>query len=219
MKKKIVVGGLVALGIIVLVGGFAMMKKTVARERFDLSKISEIALCADAADVQIQLTDAAEMTVTQYAKKKVPSDFAFTAKADGSTLAITDNGQEVSWLFGIKGSAGISYELKLPISYAQNLSVRLQNGNMVYSGAEGCNLKALSVDVAQRGNLNLSALCVTEASMLLTGGGNIAVSLTPGADCMVTGETASGNVSIAPQWNSGKTALSLKSNQGNITVK
>ena len=219
MKKKIVVVGLVALSMIVLMGGFAMMKKTLAQERFDVSKVSEIALHADAADVQMQFTDETEMTVTQYAKKKVPENFAFTAKTDGSILTITDNAQEVNWLFGIKGSAGISYELKIPKTYAQNLSIRLQNGNVVYSGAEGCNIKALNIEVAQRGDLNLSSLCVTEPSALFTGSGNITVSLSSGADCMVTGESASGNVTIAEPWNSGTTALSVRSNQGNITVK
>lgn len=219
MKKPIIAGGLAALGILVLVGGFAMMKKTVAREHFDLSEINEFALCADAADVQIQLTDEAEMTVTQYSKKKVPADFAFTAKTDGSALTITDNGQKVNWLFGIKGFAGMSYELKIPKTYAQNLSIRLQNGNVVYSGAEGCEIKALNVEVAQWGNLKLSALCVTENSKLFTGGGNIDVSLSSGADCLVKGETASGNVTIAEQWKNGKTTLSVKSNRGDITVK
>ncbi|MEG0894029.1 MAG: hypothetical protein RSF89_09970, partial [Oscillospiraceae bacterium] len=63
-----------------------MMKKTVKQESFDLTEVSSITLRGDAADVKITLTDEDKMTVTQYARKKVPEDFGFTADTDGSAL-------------------------------------------------------------------------------------------------------------------------------------
>lgn len=219
MKKKIVIGGLVALGIVVLIGGFSIMKKTVKQEIFDLSEISSIALHANAADVKITLTDEEKMTVTQYSKKKVAEELAYTSNTDGSALIIEDNGKEVRWLLGIKGSAGISYELKIPKAYEQTIYIRLGTGNVEYIGGSNHKLQALDVEVAERGDVKMSSLGLLENSNIFTGGGNIDVTLSDQTSCVVTGESLSGNVTIAEQFKSGDIALAVKSNHGNITVK
>ncbi|MEG0154592.1 MAG: DUF4097 family beta strand repeat-containing protein [Lachnospiraceae bacterium] len=219
MKKKIAIGTLVTFSIVVLIGGFAMMKKTVKQESFDLTGVSSVVLHADVADVKITLTDEDTMTVTQYAKKKVPEDFGFTANTDGSALAIADNGKEVNWIFGMNGTAGISYELKIPKAYEENICIQLGTGNVEYAGENSHKLKTLEVEVAKRGDVKLFSLGLLENSKILTGSGNVDVSIASGADCMVTGQSLSGNVTIADQFKSGEPALTLKSNQGNITVK
>ncbi|MEG1331113.1 MAG: DUF4097 family beta strand repeat-containing protein [Eubacterium sp.] len=219
MKKKRVIGALAAISIVVLIGGFAMMKKTVKQECFDLTEVSSITLRGDAADVKITLTDEDKMTVTQYAKKKVPEDFGFTADTDGSALAIADNGKEVNWLFGMKGTAGISYELKIPKAYEENICIQIGTGNVEYAGENSHKLKTLEVEVAKHGDVKLSSLGLLENSNVFTGGGNVDVSVASDADLMVTGESLSGNVTIAGEFKSGKPTLTIKSNQGNITVK
>ncbi|MEG0703396.1 MAG: DUF4097 family beta strand repeat-containing protein [Christensenella sp.] len=219
MKKKIVIGALAALSIVVLIGGFAMMKKTVKQESFDLTEVSSITLRGDAADVKITRTDEDKMTVTQYAKKKVPEDFEFTADADASALAIADNGKEVSWLLGMKGTAGISYELKIPKAYEENICIQIGTGNVEYAGENSHKLKTLDIEVAKRGDVKLVSLGLLENSNVFTGSGNVDVSIASGADLMVTGQSLSGNVTIAQQFQSGEPALNIKSGQGNITVK
>ncbi|MEG0382606.1 MAG: DUF4097 family beta strand repeat-containing protein [Christensenella sp.] len=219
MKKKIVIGALAAFIIFVLIGGFAMMKKVVKQDSFDLQGINTITLRANAADVNIQLTDEDKMTVTQYSKKKTDEDFSFITKTDNSALTIADNGKEVSLLFGIKGTAGISYELKIPKTYEQNICIRLNCGNTEYSGTSNHKFKAVDVAVAKRGDIKLASLSLLENSSIFTGGGNVDVHLVPGADLTVIGQSLSGNVTIAEQFKNGKPTLTIKSNQGNITVK
>lgn len=219
MKKKIVIGALAALSIVVLIGGFAMMKKTVKQECFDLTEVNSITLRGDAADVRITLTDEDKMTVTQYAKKKVPEDFGFTANTDASALAIADNGKEVNWLFGLKGTAGISYELKIPKAYEENICIQIGTGNVEYAGENSHKLKTLDIEVAKRGDVKLIPLGLLANSNVFTGGGNVDVSIASGADRMVTGQSLSGNVTIAEQFKHGEPTLNIKSNQGNITVK
>ncbi|MEG0310603.1 MAG: DUF4097 family beta strand repeat-containing protein [Eubacterium sp.] len=219
IKKKRVIGALAAISIVVLIGGFAMMKKTVKQESIDLTGVSSITLRADAADVTITLTDEDKMTLTQYAKKKVPEDFAFTPNVDGSALVITDNGKEVSWLFGMKGTAGISYEIKMPKAYEQNICIQIGTGNVEYVGENSHKLKTLEIEVAKRGDVKLSKLWPLENSNILTGSGNVDVNIASGADLTITGASLSGNVTIAEQFKSGKPTLTIKSNQGNITVK
>ncbi|MEG1096393.1 MAG: DUF4097 family beta strand repeat-containing protein [Clostridiales bacterium] len=196
-----------------------MMKKVVKQDNFDLQGISTITLRANAADIHIQITDEKKMTVTQYAKKKVTEDFSFTTNTDDSTLAIADNGKEVSWLLGIKGTAGISYELKIPKAYAENICIKVGSGNVEYAGENSHKLKTLEVEVAKHGDVKLSSLGLLENSNVFTGGGNVDVSVASDADLMVTGESLSGNVTIAGEFKSGKPTLTIKSNQGNITVK
>ncbi|MEG2529910.1 MAG: DUF4097 family beta strand repeat-containing protein [Anaerovoracaceae bacterium] len=219
MKKKIVIGAIVTFIIVVLIGGFAMMKKTVKQESLDLVGISAIVLNADAADVTITLTDDDKMTVTQYSKKKVTEDFSFTTNTDDSTLAIVDNGKEVSWLLGMKGVAGISYDLKIPKVYEENICIKVGTGNVEYVGENSHKLKTLDVQVAKGGDVKLSSLWLLENSTIFTGGGNVDVNFVTEADCMVTGESLSGNVTISEHFKSGKPTLTIKSNQGNITVK
>ncbi|MEG0893123.1 MAG: DUF4097 family beta strand repeat-containing protein [Oscillospiraceae bacterium] len=196
-----------------------MMKKIVKQDSFDLQGISTITLRANAADVHIYLTDEEKMSVTQYSKKKVTEDFGFTANMDGSALAIVDNGKEGSWIFGMKGTAGISYELKIPKSYEENICVKIGTGNVEYAGENSHKLKTLEVEVEKRGDVKLVSLGLLENSNVFTGGGNVDVSIAPGADLMVTGQSPSGNVTIAEQFKSGEPTLTIKSKQGNIAVK
>ncbi|MEG2687182.1 MAG: hypothetical protein RR954_08735, partial [Christensenellaceae bacterium] len=65
----------------------------------------------------------------------------------------------------------------------------------------------------------LSSLGLLENSNVFTGSGNVDVSIASGADLMVTGQSLSGNVTIAQQFKSGEPVLNIKSGQGNITVK
>ncbi|MEG2626280.1 MAG: hypothetical protein RR956_08420, partial [Christensenella sp.] len=145
-------------------------------------------------------------------------DFSFVAHTDDSTLTIADNGKEVSWLFGIKGTAGISYELKIPKAYEENICIKLGTGNVEYSGENSHKLKTLDVEVAKRGDVKLSFLELRENSNILTGGGNVDVSIASGAALMATGQSLSGNITIAERFKSGKPTLTIKSNQGNIIV-
>ncbi|MEG1806497.1 MAG: DUF4097 family beta strand repeat-containing protein, partial [Clostridia bacterium] len=130
-----------------------------------------------------------------------------------------DNGKEVNWLFGLKGTAGISYELKIPKAYEENICIQIGTGNVEYAGENSHKLKTLDIEVAKRGDVKLVSLGLLENSNVFTGSGNVDVSIASGADLMVTGQSLSGNVTIAEQFKGGETTLNIKSGQGNITVK
>lgn len=210
---------LIALCIIILIGGLSMIKKTVKQERFDIQGVKLISLNADNANVKVTLVDDTDIKITQYSVKKVDETFACDITVDDSGLTITDNAKEVSWLFGIMGSAGISYELQIPKSYVQSLDININTGDVEYSGQDGHAFGGFNVNIGDRGNINMDTLGLVENSQMYTKAGNIDIALSNQMSCMVSGEAVSGDMKIDDKFSTGELTLTVKCNEGNVTVK
>lgn len=209
---------IVALCIIILIGVLTMMKITVKQEQFNVQEVKSIALKADNADVNVSLTDDTDIIITQFSVMKVDETFAYDITVDNYNLAIADNAKEVSWLFGIKGSAGISYNLQIPKTYAQSLNININTGNVEYSGQDSHTFNSFNINIEVRGNINMGSLGLVGNSQFFTNTGDIDIALNNQTFCIVTGEAISGDMAIDDKFSTGEFTLTVKSNKGNITV-
>lgn len=218
-RSKIILILSIAACILFLIGGLFMMKKIVKQDSIDISNIENIILNVNDADVRITITDDNELKITQYSIKKVDDSFAFTEKFDGSNLVINDNSKKVTWLLGLQGAGGISYELQIPKNYVQALSVNIENGNIDYKGQSDYFLQSFNANVKGSGDITMSSLGLLSDSSIITNAGNIDISILPQISCQVKGSANAGNMNIREEFRDGDINLTVTTNKGNLVVK
>jgi hypothetical protein len=217
-KKKICVTILILLGILFfLIGGLVMHKKMVKEEVFASQEIDYILLDGNVADITIIQSKTNDIKITQYSMKKIEKSMEYHSEISNGILNIKDNSGQVDWFMGIKGSAGISFEIQVPVNKTVELKVDLNKGNL-----QIVDLSFNSVEIAinKSGNIDVSNVVLKSTSEIYTHAGDIDIKFSSDSDSFeVNAIVVSGNKNIDKKYFEGEHQLKVQSDKGNISVK
>lgn len=194
-----------------------MHKITVKQEVFTSQDIDTISLDGNIADVTIVQSNSNEFKISQFSMKNIEKSMEYQTELNNGDLHIKDNSAQVNWFMGIKGSAGISYEIQIPVDKAVELNINMNKGNLNITNGI---FKSLDIAINKSGNINLTNVTLGGASEIYTYAGNIDVKFnSDSSNIMVNAIAMSGNKTIDDKYLQGKYQLNVKSDKGNITVK
>ena len=149
--------------------------------------------------------------------KNIEKSMEYQTELNNGDLHIKDNSAQVNWFMGIKGSAGISYEIQVPVDKAVELNISTNKGNLNITNGI---FKSLDIAINKSGNINLTNVTLGADSEIYTYAGNIDVKFnSDSSNIMVNAIAMSGNKTIDDKYLQGKYQLNIKSDKGNITVK
>lgn len=194
-----------------------MHKITVKQEVFASQDIDTISLYGNIADVTIVQSKSNEFKISQFSMKNIEKSMEYQTELNNGDLHIKDNSAQVNWFMGIKGSAGISYEIQVPVDKAVELNISMNKGNLNITNGI---FKSLDIAINKSGNINLTNVTLRAASEIYTYAGNIDVKFnSDSSNIMVNAIAMSGDKTIDDKYLQGKYQLNIKSDKGNITVK
>ncbi len=194
-----------------------MHKITVKQEVFTSQDIDTISLDGNIADVTIVQSKSNEFKISQFSMKNIEKSMEYQTELNNGDLHIKDNSAQVNWFMGIKGSAGISYEIQVPVDKAVELNISMNKGNLNITNGI---FKSLDIAINKSGNINLTNVTLGAASEIYTYAGNIDVKFnSDSSNIMVNAIAMSGDKTIDDKYLQGKYQLNIKSDKGNITVK
>lgn len=194
-----------------------MHKITVKQEVFTSQDINTISLDGNIADVTIVQSKSNEFKISQFSMKNIEKSMEYQTELNNGDLHIKDNSAQVNWFMGIKGSAGISYEIQIPVDKAVKLNINMNKGNLNITNGI---FKSLDIAIDKSGNINLTNVTLGGGSEIYTYDGNIDVKFnSDSSNIMVNAIAMSGNKTIDNKYLQGKYQLNIKSDKGNITVK
>lgn len=217
-KKKVDLAILLLLCLLfLLIGGLFMHKITVKQEVFTLQEIDTISLDGNTADVTIIQSKSNEFKISQFSMKSIEKSMEYQTELSNGDLHIKDNSAQVNWFMGIKGSAGISYEIQVPVDKTVKFKINMNKGNLNITNGI---FKSLDIAIDKSGNINLTNVNLEGTSEIYTYAGNIDVKFnSDSSNIMVNAIAMSGNKTIDNKYHQGKYLLNIKSGKGNITVK
>lgn len=194
-----------------------MHKIMIKQEVFTSQGIDTILFDGNIADVTIIQSKSNEFKISQYSMKRIEKSMEYQSESSNGDLHIKDNSVQVNWLMGIKGSAGISYEIQVPIDKTIELKINLNKGNLNIT--DGI-FSSLNLAIDKGGNINLTNITLESDSEIYTYAGNIDVKFnSDSSNIMVNAIATSGNKTIDSKYLQGKYQLNIKNDKGNITVK
>lgn len=217
-KKKMCVVILLLLCVLFfLIGGLFMHKKMVKEEMFASQDIDAILLDGNIADITITQSRTNDLKIKQYSMKKIEKSMEYQSEISNGALNIKDNSDQVDWFMGIKGSAGISYEIQIPIDKTIGLKINLNKGNIQL--ADGT-FSSVDIVINKSGNIELDNTALKNNSEIYTCAGNIDIKFSSDSENFeVNAIVTSGNRYIDKRYSKGDYLLKVRSDKGNITVK
>ncbi len=145
--------------------------KMVKEEQFSSENIKEIVVNTARGDVHIFRTNEEKIKVVQKASRKVKEKDLFVSSVNGEVLEITD--RRVSFCFGFCFLPSITYEIYIPDSYQNKISIKTTSGDIKLSGEEDQyqNVKLISVS----GDIKLNGKVLTNTANFKTTSGDIEI--------------------------------------------
>lgn len=194
-----------------------MHKKLVKEDVFAPQEIDTIIFDGNTADIIITQSNTNDFKISQYSMKKIEKSMQYQTKLSNGILNIKDTSAQVDWFMGIKGSAGISYELQIPLDKTIALKLNMSKGNVQLANGT---FRSINAAIDKRGNIALTNIAFEHASELYTQNGNIDVKFSSGSNHYVVNAIATnGNKNIDRNYMQGDCELNIQSENGNITVK
>lgn len=217
-KKKMCVVILLFLCVsFFLIGGLFVHKKMVKEEMFAWQDIDAIILDGNIADITISQIKANDLKINQYSMRKIGKSMEYQSEISNGALYIKDNSDQVDWLMGIKGSAGISYVIQIPIDKTVELKINLNKGNIQLANGT---FSSIDIVINKNGNIELGNTALKNNSEIYTCAGNIDIKFSSDSEnCEVNAIVTSGNRNIDKRYSKGDYLLKVRSDKGNITVK
>lgn len=216
-KKKCVIILLLLCVLFFLIGGLFMHKKMVKEEMFTSQDIDAILLDGNIADITITQSRMNDLKIKQYSMKKIEKSMEYQSEISNGALNIKDHSDQVAWFMGIKGSAGISYEIQIPIDKTVELKINLNKGNIQL--ADGT-FSSVDIVINKSGNIELDNTVLKNNSEIYTCAGNIDIKFSFDSENFeVNAIVTSGNRNIDKSYSKGDYLLKVRSDKGNITVK
>ena len=194
-----------------------MHKKMVKEEMFASQDIDAILLDGNIADITITQSRTNDLKIKQYSMKKIEKSMEYQSEISNGALNIKDNSDQVDWFMGIKGSAGISYKIQIPIDKTIGLKINLNKGNIQL--ADGT-FSSVDIAINKSGNIELDNTALKNNSEIYTCAGNIDIKFSSDSENFeVNAIVTSGNRNIDKRYSKGDYLLKVRSDKGNITVK
>ncbi len=143
--------------------------KVVKEEQFSTQNIKEIMVSTPRANVRIFRTNEEKIKVIEKASKKVKEKDLFVAKINGDTFEIKDQGR--NFCFGFCFLSNIYYEIYIPNSYQNQISITTTSGDIEMNAEEeqyqDVTLRSVS------GDIRINSKIVTNNMSLKTTSGDI----------------------------------------------
>lgn len=194
-----------------------MHKKMVKEEMFASQDIDAILLDGNIADITVTQSKTNKLEIKQYSMRKIEKSMEYQSEISNGVLNIKDNSDQVDWFMGIKGSAGVSYEIQIPIDKTVELKINLNKGNIKL--ADGT-FSSIDFVIYKSGNIELGNTALKNNSEIYTCAGNIDIKFSSDSENFEVDATAtSGNRNIDKRYSKGDYLLKVLSDKGNITVK
>lgn len=194
-----------------------MHKKMVKEEMFASQDIDAILLDGNIADITVTQSKTNDLEIKQYSMRKIEKSMEYQSEISNGVLNIKDNSDQVDWFMGIKGSAGVSYEIQIPIDKTVELKINLNKGNIKL--ADGT-FSSIDFVINKSGNIELGNTALKNNSEIYTCAGNIDIKFSSDNENFeVDATVTSGNRNIDKRYSKGDYLLKVQSDKGNITVK
>jgi lia operon protein LiaG len=178
------------------------------QETVSLDGISNIKMDFSSENITITPIDGSEIKIVETCNRNLSEREKFTVSRDGSSLSVAQGQNRISFsFFGM--SMNRKVELLIPRSYAGDLAVKLNSGNIVLSEDEAFKNLDCSLD---SGNFEAAGLKIDSSATIQTDSGNVVVSSLASQAYNIS--VTSGNIRFGTLSGSGY----IKGTSGNIRV-
>ncbi|MCI9233328.1 MAG: DUF4097 domain-containing protein [Bacilli bacterium] len=148
--------GVLVCGIVFRENFYEGELKMVKEEQYSLENIEEIVVNTPRGDVQIFRTNEDKIKIVEKASRRVKEKDLFSSSIKDGTLKIID--EKRNFCFGFCFLSNITYEVYIPASYQNKLSIKTTSGDIELNGEEESyqNVKLISVsgDIKLKGKIS-----------------------------------------------------------------
>lgn len=178
------------------------------QETSALGGIEKIKMDFSSENLTITPTDGSEIRIVETCNRNLREAEKFTANRDGSTLAIAQGQKRISFsFFGM--SLNRKVELFIPRSFAGDMEIDLNSGNIFFSDAAAFRNLNCSLD---SGNFEAAGIEIANSASIQTDSGNVKVSSLTAHNYSI--RVTSGNIRLDNLGGSGE----IKGTSGNIRI-
>lgn len=178
-------------------------------ETVPLDNCNKISLDFSSEDIMVQTTDETELRVVEKSNRKLREEEKFTINKDGNTITVKKGDTPIVFNIFSFGYIGRKIEVYIPKSYAKDLDIHVNSGNVTFNS----NINLNNIKCAQSsGNFNSGFNITGNEVTLNTSSGNIKAESLETKSYDIT--TSSGNADISSLSGSGQVSAS----SGNIKI-